>query len=122
MWPLEGCFTFPIWPLYLEISVSTSDEMLLHSMTALVSAHGKAISRFGASVVVMTKFVEAVLPQLSAAQIESTILAFRALLGEAITVADDVLLPGDYRTTLIEQANMLLARLGSDAVPTTLRP
>lgn len=102
--------------------MSTSDEMLLHSMTALVSAHGKAISRFGASVVVMTKFVEAVLPQLSSAQIESTILAFRALLGEAMTVADDVLLPGDYRTTLIEQANMLLARLGSDAVPTTLRP
>ena len=122
MQPLEDCLFFSPLAVYLEISVSTSDEMLLHSMTALVSAHGKAISRFGASVVVMTKFVEAVLPQLSAAQIESTILAFRALLGEAMTVADDVLLPGDYRTTLIEQANMLLARLGSDAVPTTLRP
>ncbi|WP_154677843.1 hypothetical protein [Paraburkholderia nodosa] len=102
--------------------MSTSDEMLLNSMTALVSAHGKAISRFGASVVVMTKFVEAVLPQLSAPQIERTILAFRAQLGEAMAVADDVLLPGEYRATLIEQANMLLARLGSDAVPTTLRP
>ncbi|CAD6554077.1 hypothetical protein LMG27952_05540 [Paraburkholderia hiiakae] len=102
--------------------MSTSDEMLLNSMTALVSAHGKAISRFGASVVVMTKFVEAVLPQLSTAQIERTILAFRAQLGEAMVVADDVLLPGEYRTTLIEQANMLLARMGSDAVPTTSRP
>ncbi|WP_321923819.1 hypothetical protein [Paraburkholderia guartelaensis] len=101
--------------------MSTSDEMLLNSMTALVSAHSKAISRFGASVVVMTKFVEAVLPQLSTAQIERTILAFRAQLGEAMAVADDVLLPGEYRATLIEQANMLLARLGSDAVPTTLR-
>ena len=101
--------------------MSTSDEMLLNSMTALVSAHGKAISRFGASVVVMTKFVEAVLPQLSTAQIERTIFAFRAQLGEAMAVADDVLLPGEYRATLIEQANMLLARLGSDAVPTTLR-
>ena len=70
--------------------MSTSDEMLLNSMTALVSAHGKAISRFGASVVVMTKFVEAVLPQLSTAQIERTILAFRAQLGEAMAVADDV--------------------------------
>lgn len=101
--------------------MSTSDEMLLNSMTALVSAHSKAISRFGASVVVMTKFVEAVLPQLSTEQIERTILAFRAQLGEAMAVADDVLLPGEYRATLIEQANMLLARLGSDAVPTTLR-
>ncbi|SDE27556.1 hypothetical protein [Paraburkholderia lycopersici] len=98
--------------------MSTNDEMLLHSMTALVSAHGKAISRFGANVVVMTKFVEAVLPQLSAAQIERTIQAFRAQLGEAMAVADDVMLPGDYRTTLIEQANVLLARLGADAAPT----
>ncbi|WP_395063287.1 hypothetical protein [Paraburkholderia silvatlantica] len=102
--------------------MSTSDEMLLNSMTALVSAHGKAISRFGASVVVMSKFVEAVLPQLSATQIERTILAFRAQLGEAMAVADDVLLPGEYRATLIEQANMLLSRLGSDAVLTTSRP
>ncbi|MCP3723527.1 hypothetical protein M3I53_10350 [Paraburkholderia sp. CNPSo 3272] len=102
--------------------MSTSDEMLLNSMTALVNAHGKAISRFGASVVVMTKFVEAVLPQLSTAQIERAILAFRAQLGEAMAVADDVLLPGEYRATLIEQANMLLTRLGGDAVPTTLRP
>ncbi|WP_063769066.1 hypothetical protein [Paraburkholderia heleia] len=102
--------------------MSTSDEMLLNSMTALVSAHGKAISRFGASVVVMSKFVEAVLPQLSAAQIERTILAFHAQLGEAMAVADGVLLPGEYRATLIEQANMLLSRLGSDAVPTTSRP
>ncbi|CAG9266903.1 hypothetical protein [Paraburkholderia unamae] len=94
--------------------MTTNDEMLLHSMTALVSAHGKAISRFGASVVVMTKFVEAVLPQLSTPQIERTIQAFRAQLGEAMAVADDVRLPGEYRTTLIEQANVLLARLGGE--------
>jgi hypothetical protein len=101
--------------MYTENPVTTNDEMLLHSMTALVSAHGKAISRFGASVVVMTKFVEAVLPQLSTAQIERTIQAFRAQVGEAMAVADDVLLPGEYRTTLIEQANVLLARLDGGA-------
>ena len=102
--------------------MSTSDEMLLHSMTALVSANGKAISRFGASVVVMTKFVEAVLPQLSGAQVERTIQAFRAHVGEAMAVADDVLLPGEYRATLIEQANVLLSRLGGDANVVPLRP
>ena len=102
--------------------MSTSDEMLLHSMTALVSAHGKAISRFGASVVVMTKFVEAVLPQLSGAQVERTIQAFRAHVGEAMAVADDVLLPGEYRATLIEQANVLLSRLDSDAAVVPLTP
>jgi hypothetical protein len=101
--------------MYTENPVTTNDEMLLHSMTALVSAHGKAISRFGASVVVMTKFVEAVLPQLSTAQIERTIQSFRAQVGEAMAVADDVLLPGEYRTTLIEQANVLLARLDGGA-------
>ena len=102
--------------------MSTSDEMLLNSMTALVSAHGKAISRFGASVVVMTKFVEAVLPQLSGAQVERTIQAFRAHVGEAMAVADDVLLPGEYRATLIEQANVLLSRLDSDAAVVPLTP
>jgi hypothetical protein len=95
--------------------VTTHDEMLLHSMTALVSAHGKAISRFGANMVVMTKFVEAVLPQLDAAQIERTLHAFRAQIGEAMAVASDVQLPGEYRSTLIEQANVLLARLGGNA-------
>jgi hypothetical protein len=99
----------------LENPVTTNDEMLLHSMSALVSAHGKAISRFGANVVVMTKFVEAVLPQLSPAQIERTIQAFRVHVGEAMAVADGALLPGEYRSTLIEQANVLLARLGGDA-------
>ena len=102
--------------------MSTSDEMLLHSMTALVNAHGKAISRFGANVVVMTKFVEAVLPQLSGAQVERTIQAFRAHVGEAMAVADDVLLPGEYRATLIEQANVLLSRLDSDAAVVPLTP
>jgi hypothetical protein len=101
--------------MYPENPVTTNDEMLLHSMTALVSAHGKAISRFGASVVVMTKFVEAVLPQLSTPQIERTILAFREQVSEAMAVADGALLPGEYRTTLIEQANVLLARLDGGA-------
>ncbi|MBV8262137.1 MAG: hypothetical protein JO239_14655 [Paraburkholderia sp.] len=102
--------------------MSTSDELLLRSMTALVSANGKAISRFGASVVVMTKFVEAVLPQLSGAQVERTIQAFRAHVGEAMAVADDVLLPGEYRATLIEQANVLLSRLDGDADVVPLTP
>lgn len=98
--------------------MNTHDEMLLRSMTALVSSHGKAISRFGASVVVMSKFAEAVLPQLSAAQIECTIEAFRVLIDDALDVADDTdktVLPGDYRATLVEQSNMLLNRLGGSA-------
>ncbi len=105
-------------PVDLESGVTTHDEMLLRSMTALVSSHGKAISRFGASVVVMSKFAEAVLPQLSAAQIERTIEAFRVLIGDALDVADDTdkaVLPGDYRATLLEQSNVLLNRLGNNA-------
>jgi hypothetical protein len=105
-------------PVDLESDVTTHDEMLLRSMTALVSSHGKAISRFGASVVVMSKFAEAVLPQLSAAQIERTIDAFSALIGEALVVADGTdkaVLPGDYRATLLEQSNVLLNRLGGHA-------
>lgn len=100
--------------------MTTHDEMLLRSMTALVSAHSKAISRFGANVVVMTKFVEAVLPQLSHAQMASTLEAFRAQIGEAMAVADadanagTGILPGEYRSTLIEQANVLLTRLGGE--------
>ncbi|WP_322044398.1 hypothetical protein [Paraburkholderia sp. J67] len=98
--------------------MTTHDEMLLRSMTALVSSHGKAISRFGASVVVMSKFAEAVLPQLTTTQIECTIEAFRALIGDALDVADETghaALPGDYRATLLEQSNVLLNRLGDSA-------
>ncbi|WP_322102448.1 hypothetical protein [Paraburkholderia sp. J41] len=96
--------------------MNNHDEMLLRSMTALVSAHSKAISRFGANVVVMTKFVEAVLPQLSRAQMELTMQTFRAQIDEAMAAADAEagagVLPGEYRATLIEQADVLLARLG----------
>lgn len=97
------------------MTVTTNDEMLLRSMTALVSSHGKAISRFGASVVVMSKFAEAVLPQLSTQQVERTVEAFRMLIGEALAVADSTVLPGDYRATLLEQSNVLLNRLDGNA-------
>jgi hypothetical protein len=66
----------------------------------------------------MSKFAEAVLPQLSAVQIERTVEAFRVLIGEAILVADETdkaVLPGDYRATLLEQSDVLLNRLGSNA-------
>ncbi|PXW17528.1 hypothetical protein [Paraburkholderia caballeronis] len=86
----------------------TNDELLLQSMTTLVNSHSKAVSRFGASVVVMSKFIEAVLPLLTAAQIESLLASFRARVGASMQYAEDATMPREFRETMLEQIDLLV--------------
>jgi hypothetical protein len=77
----------------------------------LVEENGETISRIGAHMVVLCKFVDAVLPQLTAAQCRQIDPTFRQGIEDAMARTDDVVVPGLYHTTLLEQTNVLLVAL-----------
>lgn len=83
----------------------------LEAWANLAEENGKAISRIGARTVVLCKFVDAVLPQLTAAQCRQIDPLFRQGIEDAMACTDDVAVPGIYHTTLLEQTNVLLAAL-----------
>ncbi|RDJ97579.1 hypothetical protein [Paraburkholderia lacunae] len=83
-------------------------DALLHSMTELVTSNGKAVARFGAQVVVMSKFIDATFPRLTATQCEEIAKAFRDGIDDAMSLMDNITLPAEYRSTLLEQTNTLL--------------
>ncbi len=56
---------------------SDTHEALLNSLTTLVRTNGAAVSRLGARFVVMSKFVDAVLRHLTAAQCAAVTKSFR---------------------------------------------
>jgi hypothetical protein len=92
---------------------SPADE-LLKSVELLAESNGQAVMRFGARMVVFCKFVEAVLPQLSAAQRATVIKQFRQGVEEVLSCTDDVAVPAAYHATLLEQTNVLLTALEAE--------
>jgi hypothetical protein len=86
-------------------------EQVLHRLEGQFESNAGAISRIGARMVVLCKFVEAVLPQLNAVQSGEIRRRFRQGVEEAMSLTDDVALPGAYQTTLLEQTNVLLIAL-----------
>ncbi|MGU7775727.1 hypothetical protein ACV229_36955 [Burkholderia sp. MR1-5-21] len=72
----------------------------------------EVVSRIGARMVVLCKFVDAVLPQLNAAQCREIERLFRHGVEDAMSYADDIPLLGTYQRTLLEQTNVLLIALG----------
>ena len=70
-----------------------------------------AISRFGARLAVLCKFVDAVLPRLTAEQCAQIVPSFREGVEDALSRIDDIAVSGEYQTTFIEQTNVLLTAL-----------
>ncbi|KVK75922.1 hypothetical protein WS90_25060 [Burkholderia cepacia] len=73
-----------------------------------VAALGQAISRFGARIAVLCKFVDAVLPQLTAVQCRQITPQFRLGIEEAMASFDDLAVGEEYLSTFLEQTNVLL--------------
>lgn len=70
-----------------------------------------AVARFGARLAVLCKFVDAVLPQLAADQCKQIDSSFRQGIDELLSRTEDIVTPVAYHTTLMEQANVMLAAL-----------
>ncbi|SDI57072.1 hypothetical protein SAMN04487926_119105 [Paraburkholderia steynii] len=86
-------------------------DSLMESLATSVASNGNAVSRFGARVVVMSKFIDATFPQLTATQCVEIIRQFRQGIEDSLSLMDDMPLPGEYHSTLLEQTNNLLTAL-----------
>ena len=72
---------------------------------------GDALSRVGARMVVLCKFVDAVLPELSKSQCKQIARSFREGIEDLLSRTDDIAVPRAYHTTLLEQINVLLTAI-----------
>lgn len=84
----------------------------LEQMSKLVTASTKTVSALGARAMVLGKFLDAALPHLSTVQRAGIARSFRQGIEEAMSLMDDVPLPADYHSALLELTNSILAALG----------
>ncbi|WP_242540486.1 hypothetical protein [Trinickia mobilis] len=59
----------------------------------------------------MSKFLDAALQHLTASQCTEIMKSFRCGIEDAMLLMDDVALPAAYHSTLLDQTNLLLAKL-----------
>ncbi|QCP54777.1 hypothetical protein FAZ95_38665 [Trinickia violacea] len=98
----------------IESSQPDRAEQILKSVERLTESNGQAALRFGARMLVLCQFVDAVLPQLSIAQRTAVTTQFRRGVETVLSFTDDVALPAAYYATLLEQTNVLLTALETE--------
>ena len=84
-------------------------------MAALVTSNTKAVSMLGARAMVLGKFFDAALPYLTTLQCIKVIRSFRQGIEDALSAMDDVALPAEYHSALLELTNAILAELGRES-------
>jgi hypothetical protein len=95
----------------MEASVAVKAERMLDSWVSLSASYADTVSRIGARLVVLCKFADAVLPQLTAVQCKQIDSLFRQGIEDALSRTDDIKVSGGYHAALLEQTNVLLAAL-----------
>lgn len=98
--------------------MNDTDEAL-DNMRRLVTANTKTISILGARAMALGKFFDAVLPQLKNSQREDIARSFRAGIEDTMSRMDDVPLPAEYHSSLLQLTNSILAAL--DQKPASCR-
>jgi hypothetical protein len=84
-------------------------------MAGLVVANTKTTSILGARAMVLGKFFEAVLPHVTTLQRVEITRSFRRGIEDAMSLMDDVALPADYHSALLELTNTILAALDRES-------
>jgi hypothetical protein len=90
------------------------DEALAQ-MSKLVSTNTKTVSMLGARSMVLGAFFDAALPHLAPTQRAEVTRSFRQRIEDALAQMDDVALPGEYHSVLLELTNSILAALGQES-------
>ncbi|WP_042268847.1 hypothetical protein [Paraburkholderia heleia] len=91
-------------------------DAALKKIGLLVTANTKNMSMLGARAMVLGKFLEVALPQLTPAQRAEVSRAFRLGIEDLMSLMDDVPLPAGYHSTLLELTNGILAALSQGSV------
>ncbi|MBC8725197.1 hypothetical protein F6X37_27560 [Paraburkholderia sp. 31.1] len=84
----------------------------LHRMCKLVTANTREMSVLGARAMVLGRFLDAASPHLTTQQRAKVATSFRQGIEEAMSLMDDVPLPAEYHSAMLELTNVILAILG----------
>jgi len=88
---------------------------VLAMMAGLVTANTKTMSVLGARAMVLGKFLDAALPQLTTLQRVEVARSFRQGIEDAMSHMDDIALPAEYHSALLERTNSILAELDRES-------
>jgi hypothetical protein len=94
--------------------MDNADEVL-GQMARIVATHTKTVSMLGARSMVLGAFFDAAVPHLASAQRAEVTRSFRQRIEEALAQMDDMPLPGEYHSTLLELTNSILDALGPES-------
>jgi hypothetical protein len=97
----------------MEDTPATSLEDLRTRLLDVLDSNHRAVSRFGARLIVHDGFAESVLPCLSPAQCKEIERRFRLRVEHLMSYTDDVAMPGEYHDSLLDETNDLLKALRS---------
>jgi len=98
--------------------LDNTDEVL-GEMAGIVTANTKTVSMLGARAMVLGKFLEAALPQFTTLQRAEVTRSFRQGIEDVMSCMDDLPLPAEYHSALLELTNTILAALGQEPEPAT---
>ena len=88
------------------------DELrFVKAMAIAMSSSVSSVSRLGARNIVLTKFVDAVLPLLTSEQCARIAPEFQRSIGDVMALMDDRRLPAEYHKVLLEETNACLQTL-----------
>jgi hypothetical protein len=89
----------------------------LGKMKEVVTANTRTVSFLGARAMVFGKFFDAVLPHLTTLQRAQIARSFRQGIEDTLSAMDDVPLPAEYHSALLELTNAILGALGQESTP-----
>ncbi|UQN70225.1 hypothetical protein L0Z11_04820 [Burkholderia multivorans] len=86
-------------------------DHVLNQMATLTTANTKSMSLLGAQAMVLGKFLNAALPELTTLQRGTIARSFRRGIEDAMSYMDDVALPAEYHSTVPAFTNTILAAI-----------
>jgi hypothetical protein len=94
--------------------LNNTDEVL-GKMAGIMTTNTKTVSMLGARSMVLGAFLDAALPHLTTAQRAVVTRSFRQGIEDALAQMDDMPLPAEYQSTLLELTNAILATLSQES-------
>ncbi len=93
----------------------SNTDNVLGQVVDLVAANTKKMGVLGARTMVLGKFLEATLPHLTTLQRVEITRSFRQGIEDGLSMMDDLALPAEYHSALLELTNAILTALGQES-------
>lgn len=97
----------------MRLKLNNADEVL-DEIAGLMAANTTKTFVLCARAMVLATFLKAVLPHLTTLQRAEVTWSFRQGIEEAMSLMDDLALPAEYQSALLELTNAILASLGQE--------